>query len=191
MSAAPCPHQKEEWKSACSTPPSLTTSPPAHMSSSTDHRWAVQNEEQTYLDVITKHSHRLQEVHWGLKPTIAPSLFPFPTQGGSRREGEGTSSGRGQKESCRSFFTSVLTATQSTNNAWCNLSPFAQPLLSFPPINPDAKGLLRCWCVYVERENSCDGNLMIGAKHVLRFENVAMLKQTQSISEWMPVSRPE
>ncbi len=78
MSAAPYPHQKEEWISACSTPPTLTTSPLAHMSSSTDHRWAVQNEEQTYLDIITKHSHRLQEVHWGLKPTIAPSLFPFP-----------------------------------------------------------------------------------------------------------------
>lgn len=80
--------------------PLLTTSPPAHMSTSTDHRWAVQNEEQTYLDVITKHSHRLHEAHWGLKPTIAPSLFPFPSQGGSRRERKGTSSGRGQKESC-------------------------------------------------------------------------------------------
>ncbi len=128
-----------------------------------------------------------------LRPKTNNRSFPVPnpSQGGSRREKEGTSSGRGQKKSCRSFFMSVLTATQSTNNACRNLSPFAQSLLSFPPINPNAKGLSRCWCVYVKRGNSCDWNLMIGAKHVLRFENVAMLKATQSISERIPVFRLE
>lgn len=185
----PCPPHQEGLKSACCTPPSLTPSPSAHMSSSADHRWAVQNEEQTYLDVITKHSHSLQEVHWGLKPTTAPSLFPFSSQGGSRREREGTSSGKGQKESCRSFFTSVLTGTQSTNNACRDLSPFAQPLL-FPQSILTQRVFFRCWCVYVKRGNSCDWNLMT-AKYVLWFKNLAMLKGSQSISERMPVCQPK
>ncbi len=57
-----------------------------------------------------------------LRPKTNNRSFPvpIPSQGGSRREKEGTSSGRGQKESCRSFFMSVLTATQSTNNACRN-----------------------------------------------------------------------
>lgn len=83
---------------------------------------------QTCMVVIIKHSHSLRQVQRCLK---LPRHSPHP---------------RSKRQSQLSFFYSYFDS--HINSLHHNLSPFAQPLLFFPHINPNAKrkahfGLLR------------------------------------------------